>query len=131
VHQPDGLHTPKTLGPLKSSASAAHTLSLSGRRHTKVLMLVHCAVRACRVHDLKDGTTSAYERTIQHPILSSATPNAALLAASSPEPGVRLTRQGRTGVQIEDPPALTTPNFHLSTPAHMPMRLRLCAGAFA
>lgn len=38
-----------------------------------------------------------------------------------------VERQGRTGARIEDPPALSKANCQLSTPAHMPMRLRVDA----
>lgn len=130
AHQPDGQNTWAAKILCLHSAHPG-SIYLSGRLRTEVLIFVHCAVRvrcvACmaremalpqRLYLIQSNHSSA------HPLIFQ--PNAALLAAAGP-----WKRQGRTGARIEDPPALSRANCQLSTPAHMPMRLRVDAGAFA
>lgn len=126
AHQPDGQNTWAAKILYLHSAHPG-SIYLAGCIRSVDFRALRCPDEVCRVRGLRDGTTTTTvsKRTIPPPVHSSASPMRLFLQV------LARGRQGRTGARIEDPPALSKANCQLSTPAHMPMRLRVDAGAFA
>ena len=69
---------PKTLGPLTSSASTAHPCSIWPPAYPSHPFISHCALccpaEVCRVHGLRNSTTTALERSTHLTVYPSASP---------------------------------------------------------